>query len=58
MIEDISVFGYFFFVVFFGRVILQIVFGVIRLCLKKGGNPVEDEYHKLYEESMEWMRKV
>ncbi len=57
MIEDISFFGYFIFVVFFGRVILQIVLGVIRLCLKKDGNPIESEYHRLYEESMEWMRK-
>ena len=57
MMEDISFFGYFIFVVFFGGVILQIVSGVIRLCLKKDGSHTENEYHRLYEESMDWMRK-
>ena len=57
MIEDISFFGYFIFFYLFGRVILQIVRGVIRLFLKKGGTPIETEYHRLYEESMEWVRK-
>lgn len=57
MIEDISFFGYFIFFFLFSRVILQIVSGIIRLLLKKGGTPVENEYHKLYEESMEWVRK-
>ncbi|WP_156165793.1 hypothetical protein [Methanosarcina sp. 2.H.A.1B.4] len=57
MIEDISFFGYFIFFFIFGRVILQIVRGVIRVFLKKKGTPIEDEYHRLYEESMEWMYK-
>jgi hypothetical protein len=57
MIEDISFFGYFIFFYIFGRVILQIVSGAIRIFLKKNGTPVEVEYHKLYEESMEWVRK-
>jgi len=57
MIEDISFLGYFIFFYIFGRVILQIVSGVIRLFLKKNVTPVEVEYHKLYEESMEWVRK-
>ncbi|MHC1755787.1 MAG: hypothetical protein AB9861_10245 [Methanosarcina sp.] len=57
MIEDISSFGYFIFFFLFGKVILQIVRGVIRLFLKKGRTPIENEYHRLYEESMEWARK-
>ncbi len=57
MIEDISFLGYFIFFYIFGRVILQIVSGVIRLFLKKNVTPIEVEYHKLYEESMEWVRK-
>ncbi len=57
MIEEILYLGNIIFFIFLWRVTLQIVLGVIRLCLKKDGSPTGDEYHRLYEESMEWMRQ-
>lgn len=56
MIEDIFYFGYIVFLVFLVKAILQIVLSVIWPRLGKNGNSAEDEYHRLYEESMEWLR--
>lgn len=57
MIEDILYLGNIIFFLFLWRIILQIVLSVIQVRLKKDGNPTGDEYHILYEESMEWMRQ-
>jgi len=57
MIEDILYLGNIIFFLFLWRVTLQVVLNVIQLCLKKDESPTGDEYHRLYEESMEWMRQ-
>lgn len=57
MIEEILYFGNILFFLFLCRVTLQIVLSVVRLFLKKDGSSTGDEYHRLYEESMEWMRQ-
>jgi len=57
MIEDILYFGNLIFFLFLCEVALQVVFSVIRMCLRKDGSPKGDEYHRLYEESMEWMKQ-
>ncbi|WP_048102676.1 hypothetical protein [Methanosarcina barkeri] len=57
MIEDILYFGNVVFFLFLCEITIQVVFNVIRMCLRKDGSPTGDEYHRLYEESMEWMRQ-
>jgi len=57
MIEDILYFGNLIFFLFLCEVTFRVVFSVIRICLNKGGSPKSNEYHRLYEESMEWMRQ-
>lgn len=56
MLDDLFYFGNLIFLIYLWGLILQIVLSVIRFCLN-GGKTKGNEYHRLYEESMEWMRQ-
>ena len=55
MIEDIYYIGNIIFVILIWRLILEIILSIIRLGMKKNGTSTDDEYHRLYEESIKWM---
>ncbi|PAV12282.1 hypothetical protein ASJ81_06790 [Methanosarcina spelaei] len=57
MMEEILYLGNIIFFIFLWRIILQVLLSVIQIFLKKDRSSTGDEYHRLYEESIEWMRQ-